>query len=121
MFTPLLPLSLPGFVGEHVSTADPLLLVDARASMPEASCPDCHTASAHVHSRYTRHLRDLPVAGYPVRLRLQGRRIACASPTCPRQSFAERLPALPPCHAPPRRRLTASFRLLGSEAGREAV
>src|SRR4029450_9621165 len=66
MFTPLLPFSLPGFVVEHVSTADSLLLVEARASTPKASCPDCHTASAHVHSRYTRHLRDLPVAEHPV-------------------------------------------------------
>src|SRR4030095_7619384 len=90
MFTPLLPFSLPGFVVEHVSTADPLLLVDARASMPEASCPDCHSASAHVHSRYTRYLRDLPVAEHPVRLRLQVRRFRCATPTCPRQTFAER-------------------------------
>ena len=87
MFTPLLPLSLPGFVVEHVSTAEPLLLVEARASTPEASCPDCHTASAHVHSRSTRHLRDLPVAEHPVRLRLQVRRFRCATRTCPRQTF----------------------------------
>jgi transposase len=120
MFTPLLPFSLPGFVVEHVSTADPLLLVEARANTPEASCPDCHTASAHVHSRYTRHLRDLPVAEHPVRLRLQVRRFRCATPTCPRQTFAERLPVLAPCHAQRTGRLTATIRVLGSEAGGEA-
>jgi transposase len=120
MFTPLLPFSLPGFVVEHVSTADPLLLIEARASTPEASCPDCHTASAHVHSRYTRHLRDLPVAEHPVRLRLQVRRFRCTTPTCPRQTFAERLPALAPCHAQRTGRLTAAVRVLGSEAGGEA-
>jgi transposase len=120
MFTPLLPFRLPGFVVEHVSTADPLLLVEARASTPEAACPDCHTASAHVHSRYTRHLRDLPVAEHPVRLRLQVRRFRCATPTCPRQTFAERLPALAPCHAQRTERLTAAVRVLGSEAGGEA-
>jgi transposase len=107
-------------VVEHVSTADPLLLVEVRASTPEASCPDCHTASAHVHSRYTRHLRDLPVAEHPVRLRLQVRRFRCATPTCPRQTFAERLPALAPCHAQRTGRLTATIRVLGSEAGGEA-
>jgi hypothetical protein len=69
MFTPLLPFRLPGFVVEQVSTADPLLLVEARATTPAASCPDCHTASVHVHSRYTRRLRDLPVAEHSVRLR----------------------------------------------------
>ena len=120
MFMPLLPFVLPGFVVEHVSTADALLLVEARASTPEASCPDCHTASAHVHSRYTRHLRDLPVAEHPVRLRLQVRRFRCAAPTCPRQTFAERLPALAPCHAQRTGRLTAALRVLGSEAGGEA-
>lgn len=120
MFTPLLPFSLPGFVVEHVSTADPLLLVEARANTPEAACPDCHTASAHVHSRYTRHLRDLPVAEHHVRLRLQVRRFRCATPTCPRQTFAERLPALAPCHAQRTGRLTAAVRVLGSEAGGEA-
>jgi len=120
MFTPLLPFSLPGFVVEHVSTADSLLLVEARASTPKASCPDCHTASAHVHSRYTRHLRDLPVAEHPVCLRLQVRRFRCATPTCPRQTFAERLPALAPCHAQRTGRLTTAVRVLGSEAGGEA-
>jgi transposase len=120
MFTPLLPFGLPGFVVEHVSTADPLLLVEARATTPEASCPDCHTASVHVHSRYTRHLRDLPVAEHPVRLRLQVRRFRCATLTCPRQTFAERLPALAPCHAQRTDRLTETVRVLGSEAGGEA-
>src|SRR5215831_5701033 len=120
MFTPVLPFSLPGFVLEHVSTADSLLLVEARASTPEAACPDCHTASAQVHSRYTRHLRDLPVAEHPVRLRLQVRRFRCATPTCPRQTFAERLPALAPCHAQRTGRLTAAVRVLGSETGGEA-
>src|SRR5262249_12128929 len=120
MFTPLLPFSLPGCVVEHVSTADPLLLVEAHASTPEASCPDCHTASAHVHSRYTRHLRDLPVAEHPVRLRLQVRRFRCATPTCPRQTFAERLPALAPYHAQRTGRLATALRVLGSQAGREA-
>src|SRR2546430_3365307 len=94
-----------------------LLLVEARASTPEASCPDCHTASAHVHSRSTRHLRDLPGAEHPVRLRFQVRRFRCATRTCPRQTFAERLPALAPYHAQRTGRLTAAVRVLGSEAG----
>src|SRR5215471_17134803 len=120
MFTPVLPFSLSGFVVEHVSTAEPLLLVEARASTPTASCPDWHTASAHVPSRSTRHLRDLPVTEHPVRLRLQVRRFRCATPTCPRQTFAERLPALAPCHAQRTGRLTAAVRVLGSETGDEA-
>lgn len=41
-------------------------------------------------------LRDLPVAEHPVRLRLQVRRFHCATPTCPRQTFTERLQPSPP-------------------------
>jgi len=77
MLTPLLPFALPGFVVEHVATAPPTLLIDARASTPEAVCPDCHAPSARVHSRYTRRLRDLPIAEPPMRLRLHVRRLRC--------------------------------------------
>ena len=119
MFTPLLPFSLPGFVVEHVYTADPLLLVEARANTPEASCPDCHTASSRVHSHYTRCLRDLPIAEHPIRLRLHVRRFRCLTPTCPRRTFAERLPALA-WHAQRTGRLTETIRVLGGEAGGEA-
>ena len=117
MLTPLLPFILPGFVVEHVATTDPTLLIEARASTPEAACPDCHTPSARVHSRYTRHLRDLPVVEHPVRLRLHVRRFRCATPTCQRQTFAERLPTLAPCYAQRTERLTQTVRVLGSEAG----
>jgi hypothetical protein len=120
MSMPLLPFSLPGLVVEHVSTADPTLLIDARASTPAASCPDCHISSARVHSRYTRRLRDLPVAEHPVCLRLQVRRFRCPTPTCPRRTFAERLPALAPCHAQRTRRLTETVCVLGGESGGEA-
>ena len=70
MSTPLLPFPLPGLAVEHVSTTDSTLLINARTSTPTASCPDCHTPSARVHSRYTRHLRDLPVSEQPVCLPL---------------------------------------------------
>jgi transposase len=120
MLTPVLPFPLPGLVVERVSTVQPTLLIDARTSTPEASCPDCHTPSARVHSRYTRCLRDLPVAEHPVRLRLAVRRFRCLTPTCPRRTFAERLPALAPWHAQRTGRLTETVRVLGSEAGGEA-
>ena len=120
MLTPLLPFPLPGCAVEHVSTADATLLIDARAQTSEAVCPDCHTPSARVHSRYTRHLRDLPVAEHPVRLRVAVRRFRCLTPTCPRQTFAERLPTLAPWHAQRTGRLTETVRVLGGEAGGEA-
>ena len=120
MSTPLLPFSLPACVVEHVSTAAPTFLIDARASTHAAACPDCHTPSARVHSRYTRRLRDLPVAEHPVRLRVAVRRFRCLTPTCPRRTFTERLPALAPSHAQRTGRLTETIRVLGGEAGGEA-
>ena len=106
MLTPVLPFPLPDCVVEHISTADTTLLIDARTSTLAASCPDCHTSSTRVHSRYTRCLRDLPVAEHPLHLRLQVRRFRCSTPTCPRQTFTERLPALAPYHAQRTGRLT---------------
>ena len=120
MSMPVLPFPLPSLVVERVSTADPTLLIDARTSTPEASCPNCHTPSARVHSRYTRRLRDLPVAESPVRLCVHVRRFRCSTPTCPCRTFTERLPALAPCHAQRTGRLTETVRVLGSEAGGEA-
>jgi transposase len=47
--------------------------------------------SWRVHSTYDRELRDLPWQGRPVTLRVRARRFRCLNPSCPRQSFAERL------------------------------
>src|SRR5262245_52840395 len=92
MSTLLLPFSVPGCVVEPVATAaDPTLLIEARASAPEACCPDCHTPSDRVHSRYTRRLRDLPVAEHAVHLRVQVRRFRCRTSSCACRTFAERL------------------------------
>jgi transposase len=120
MSSPVVLFPLPGFVVEHVTAADPTLLIEARAQTPAAACPDCHAPSTRVHSRYTRQLRDLPVVEQPVRLRLRVRRFRCLTPTCPRRTFAERLPALAPVHAQRTVRLTTTIRVLGGEAGGEA-
>lgn len=120
MTTPALLFPLPGLVVEHISTADNTLHIDARAHTPKAACPACHTPSTRVPSRYTRHLRDLPVIEQPVCLRLHVRRFRCLTPTCARQTFAERLPQLAPCHAQRTVRLTETIRVLGSESGGKA-
>ena len=56
-----------------------------------AVCPDCHTLSHSRHSRYRRCVRDLPVQGMPVMLRLRLGRWRCQNPNCPRRIFTERL------------------------------
>jgi transposase len=120
MVTPVLPFVLPGFAVEHVHRADTALLIAARANTAGACCPDCHAVTPRVHSHYLRRLQDLPVVEHPVRLRLQVRRFRCPTPTCPRRTFAERLPTLAPCHAQRTVRLTHTLRELGSTLGGEA-
>jgi len=117
MSMPVLPFVLPGFVVEHLHTTDPTLLIEARSNTPKACCPDCHAPSTQVHSHYTRHLRDLPVVAQPMCLRLHVRRFRCPTPTCPRQTFAERLPTLAPVRAQRTVRFTETVRALGGEAG----
>lgn len=64
----------------------------------EPPCPQCHTPSRRVHSRYTRPVADLPVAGYRVMLELQVKKFFKASPDhcdklgCPGWIFCKRLP-----------------------------
>ncbi|MBS3934322.1 MAG: transposase family protein, partial [Truepera sp.] len=58
----------------------------------------CSTPSRRIHSRYTRLVADLPVAGYRVMLELQVKKFFKASPDhcdkfgCKRWIFCERLP-----------------------------
>jgi len=66
------------------------MVVTARAEAGEAFCPVCGEASRRVHSRYVRHVRDLPFSGQGVRLRLATRRFSCERRDCPRRIFAER-------------------------------
>ena len=120
MLTPLLPFALPDCVVEHVSTADSALLIEARTITPAAACPDCHTPSTRVHSRYTRHLHDLPVVDQAVHLRLHVRRFRCLTPLCGRRTFAERLPTLAPVRAQRTVRCADTIRVLGGESGGEA-
>jgi transposase len=66
------------------------MIVTARAEVGEAYCPVCGEVSRRVHSRYVRHVRDLPFSGQGVRLCLATRRFSCARRDCPRRIFAER-------------------------------
>jgi transposase len=86
-----------------------------------ALCPLCGSAAQRIHSRYQRHLADLPCFGSPVRLEVTVRRFFCTRSECPRRIFAERLPGF----VQPRARTTDRLRqthcaiasALGGEAG----
>src|SRR6266581_7902252 len=110
MTAPVLPFPLPGCRVDAVRTDAPVLLIEAHTTTPTALCPDCPHPSTRVHSRYTRLLRDLPVTTQAVRLLLRVRRFLCPTLTCPRRTFAERLPDLAPFRAQRTERLTHSLR-----------
>jgi transposase len=45
-------------------------------------CPECRHTSRRIHSRYSRHLNDLPWEGVPVRIELRVRRFFCDTEDC---------------------------------------
>jgi transposase len=62
------------------------------ASAPTACCPCCAGPSSAVHSRYQRHLTDLPWGVLAVHIQLMVRKFICRNPGCTRRIFTERLP-----------------------------
>jgi len=86
-----------------------------------ASCPRCGVRSSHVHSRYSRTLRDLPCHGTIVRICLRTHRFYCRVRHCDCRIFTRRLPTV----ASPYGRQTCRHRdallaigyALGGEAG----
>lgn len=94
-------------------------MVEARAAITSAACPDCGTTSGRVHGRYRRTVTDLAIAGQPVIIQLEVRRFACRSVECRRVTFAEQIDGLTTPHArysPPLRAALAAIAV--SLAGR---
>jgi transposase len=105
----------------HVDDAAAEITLHVTSTQACGLCPLCHIQTPRVHSRYTRTLADLPWGTYAVRLQLRVRKFFCDNPTCPRQIFTERLPAVAAPWA--RRTLRLAQRLLacglalGGQAG----
>ncbi len=85
------------------------------------ACPRCGLHSSHIHSRYSRTLRDLPCHGSAVRICLRTHRFYCRAPDCPRRIFTQRLPVVVPPHGRQtcrqRKALLEIGYALGGEAG----
>jgi transposase len=85
---------------------------------PEKStCPSCGLQSAKVHSRYKRHLADLPWEAIAVRLILSVRKFFCLNPQCSQRIFCERLPGLAAPYAHQTVRLNELLTALGLALG----
>ncbi|MDR5726579.1 MAG: ISL3 family transposase [Terriglobia bacterium] len=68
------------------------LVMVLQSAGEESCCPACGQRSRRVHSRYCRHLSDLPWEGIPVRIELRVRRFFCGVEECGQRIFTERLP-----------------------------
>ncbi len=106
---------------DALTIAEQQTTIDLSSTRQTARCPDCQRRSRRAHSRFTRVLADLPLGAVPVCVRLHARRFRCLHPSCPRQTFRERLPDL----APPYQRRTPALQrqleavsfALGGQAG----
>ena len=78
-----------------------------------AACPDCGMVSGRVHETVPARPRDVRRAADPVDLRWVKFRRKCGNPECPRKTFTEQVPGLPP-----RCRITARLR---EQAGAEVT
>jgi transposase len=74
---------------EAVTAAFGTVDVTARGRAAGATCPDCGCPSGRVHDSYKRRLKDLPLGGQSVVIRLTVRRFLCGTADCPRRTFAE--------------------------------
>jgi hypothetical protein len=63
-----------GFVVESAYYEGDKAVIAVRASGSVGLYPSCGTVSRRVHSRYRRHVTDLPLSGRIVQLRLDARR-----------------------------------------------
>lgn len=96
------------------------LCVHVSMTRRRARCPLCHTRSVQIHSRYVRHLSDLPLCGSAVMVLLHTRRFFCRRRECPRRIFTERLPALVAPSARRTLRQRVEVQALGFALGGEA-
>jgi transposase len=91
-------------------------IVEAEGSN-HAACPNCNEISHSRHSRYWRTLRDLPLQGTSVTLKLRLSRWRCRNGECSQRIFVERFAQSLSPHAHHTNRLSEVQRLVGRALG----
>ena len=122
MFAPAAMLiSLPNSMRlEDIALEGDVLVQHVTSTNSTALCPECGELSSRVHSRYSRRVADLPLQARAVRLHLQVRRFFCATKSCRKKTFAERIPELLAPYARVTHRLEHTYCLIGHALGGEA-
>jgi len=119
MLTPFLFPDCPDLAMDTIQIDATGLTFIVTTISPQACCPVCGAPTTRRHSGYRRTLADAPCATQAVRLELHTRRFFCATPTCPRRVFTERVPALAAPFARRTTRLTALLQRVGLALGGE--
>lgn len=101
----------------QVTVEQDTIQLQLTATAPTASCPGCALPSSAVHSRYQRHLTDLPWGPLAVHMQLFVRKFVCRNPNCVRRIFSERLPGLVATYARKTCRLVAALQAIGVALG----
>jgi transposase len=83
------------------------------ATAPTAVCPRCAVPSSSGHSRYGRHVTDLPWGALAVRIHVMVRKFLCRNASCARRIFTERLPEFVATYARNTTRLLTTLRAIG--------
>src|SRR6516164_8606067 len=81
------------------------------------SCPGCRKRSTRRHSRYFRHLQDLPVQGAVVTVKMWVSRWRCLNGDCERRTFADQPSGTVSPRARRTRRIAELVLLFGHGAG----
>ena len=79
--------STPGVHLDKVTVEQGAVRLQLTAMAPHACCPCCAVPSSSVHSRYQRHLTDLPWGVRAVHIQLTMRKFVCRNATCTRRIF----------------------------------
>jgi transposase len=113
---------LSALVIEDVADGDDVIVVRARTRDGAVACPGCGTETARVHGYHDRTAADVPVDGRRVQVRVRARRLRCAVPGCPRQTFREQVPGVLDRYQRRTARLTVQVSAVARElAGRASV
>ena len=67
---------------EKISFCSDEVRLVVKTKLLKATCPSCGRQSDKAHSRYQRHLADLPWEGVAVKLVLLARKFFCLTPDC---------------------------------------
>ena len=79
---------------DRVDRVDGTVVIAAHPRARGSRCRRCGRVSTRVHSRYRRHLADLPAASRPVEVWLTVRRFFCDHVDCSACTFVEQVPGL---------------------------